>query len=149
MIKDHITLRGSLDVVLRDKNGNVRDHRVVRNLVVDAGLNLICDRLVGTSESVMSHMAVGTDSTAAAAGDTALGAQLSAREALDSAVVSGSAVTYVATFEAGKSTGAVSEAGIFNAASAGTMLCRTTFPVVNKAADDTLSITWTITLAAS
>ena len=31
----------------------------------------------------------------------------------------------------------------------GDMLCRTVFSVVNKAADDTLSVTWTITLAAS
>jgi hypothetical protein len=29
------------------------------------------------------------------------------------------------------------------------MLCRTVFSVVNKAADDTLQITWTITLSAS
>jgi hypothetical protein len=28
------------------------------------------------------------------------------------------------------------------------MLCRTVFPVVNKAADDALTITWTITLSA-
>jgi len=29
------------------------------------------------------------------------------------------------------------------------MLCRTVFPVVNKQADDTMSVTWTITLTAS
>ena len=46
-------------------------------------------------------------------------------------------------------TGAVTEAGIFNAASGGTMLCRTVFSVVNKGADDSLSVTWTITLTAS
>jgi hypothetical protein len=28
------------------------------------------------------------------------------------------------------------------------MLCRTTFAVVNKAADDTMTVTWTITLSA-
>jgi hypothetical protein len=41
----------------------------------------------------------------------------------------------------------VVEAAIFNAASAGTMLCRTTFAVVNKGANDGMSITWTITVS--
>jgi len=46
------------------------------------------------------------------------------------------------------STGAVVEAGIFNNGTIGQgdMLARTTFPVVNKGADDILAIEWTITL---
>jgi hypothetical protein len=56
-------------------------------------------------------------------------------------------VTYVATFSAGTGTGAVVEAGIFNAASAGTMLCRTVFAVVNKGVDDAMTITWQITVS--
>jgi hypothetical protein len=55
--------------------------------------------------------------------------------------------TYVASFPAGTGTGAVTEAGIFNASSGGTMLCRTVFSVVNKGADDAMSITWTITVS--
>jgi hypothetical protein len=47
----------------------------------------------------------------------------------------------------GVGTGAISEAGIFNASSGGTMLCRTVFPVVNKQASDTIAITWTITIS--
>jgi hypothetical protein len=56
-------------------------------------------------------------------------------------------VSYAATFPAGTGTGAVVEAGIFNASSAGTMLCRTTFDVVNKGADDAMSVTWTVTIS--
>ena len=77
---------------------------------------------------------------------------LGSREALDTTSISGSnneKVVYEASFEAGDATGAVTEAGIFNAASSGDMLCRTKFNVVNKAADDTMSVTWTITLSAS
>jgi hypothetical protein len=55
--------------------------------------------------------------------------------------------TYVASFPAGTGTGAVTEAGIFNASSAGTMLCRTVFGVVNKGVDDAMSITWAITVS--
>jgi hypothetical protein len=100
----------------------------------------------------MGFMAVGSGSTAAAAGDTALGSQLGSRKALDSTTITGSnneKVQYVCTFAAGEGTGAITEAGIFNASSSGDMLCRTVFSVVNKAADDTMVITWTVTLSAS
>lgn len=149
MIKEALKLRGDLGIVLRDKDGNIKEQREEKNLVVSAGLNFICDRMEGTSEAVMSHMAVGSGTTAAAAGDTDLESILGSREALDSTTVSGSTITYVSSFEANEGTGAITEAGIFNASTAGTMLCRTVFSVVNKAADDTLQITWTITLSAS
>jgi hypothetical protein len=100
----------------------------------------------------MSHMALGSGTTAAAAGNTDLESILGSREALDSTTISGSnneTVVYVASFEAGDATGAVTEAGIFNASTAGDMLCRTVFAVVNKGANDSLTVTWTITLAAS
>jgi hypothetical protein len=107
--------------------------------------------MTGTAKSVMSHMALGSGTVAPAAGDTDLGTMLGSREALDSTTISGTndeKVVYVSSFEAGDATGAVTEAGIFNASSSGDMLCRTTFDVVNKAADDTMSVTWTITLSA-
>jgi hypothetical protein len=63
--------------------------------------------------------------------------------------VSTNTIAYVSSFEAGDATGAVTEAGIFNASSSGTMLCRVVFSAINKAADDTMSVTWTITLSAS
>jgi hypothetical protein len=149
MIKEALKLRGDLGIVLRDKDGNIKEQRTEKNLVVSAGLNFICDRMEGTSEAVMSHMAVGSGTTAAAAGNTDLESILGSREALDSTTVSDNTITYVSSFEAGEGTGAITEAGIFNASTAGTMLCRTVFSVVNKAADDTLQITWTITLSAS
>ena len=148
MINEGLKLRGDVALVLRDKDGNVKDERKIENLIVDAGLNFICDRMKD-DETAMTHMALGSGSTAAAAGDTALGSQLGSREALDSSTVTDNQIVYVASFEAGDATGAVTEAGIFNAASGGTMLCRTVFSVVNKAADDTLTVNWTITLTAS
>jgi hypothetical protein len=152
MINDKLKLSGELQIVLKDKDGNVKDTREVKNLVVNAGLAFIISRMVGTAKNVMSHMALGAGTTPAAAGQTDLVTLLGAREALDSSTITGSnneKVQYVASFEAGDATGAVTEAGIFNAASGGDMLCRTTFAVVNKAADDTMTITWVITLAAA
>ena len=147
-MNDGLKLRGDVALVLRDKDGNVKDERVIENLIVDTGLNFICDRMKD-DETAMTHMALGSGSTAAAAGDTTLGSQLGSREVLDSSTVTNNQIVYVSSFEAGDATGAVTEAGIFNASSGGTMLCRTVFSVVNKAADDTLTVNWTITLTAS
>jgi hypothetical protein len=152
MINENLKLSGQLNIVLKDKAGNIKDRVVVKNLVVNTGLAYIASRMTGTSKSVMSHMALGSGTTAAAAGQTDLVSVLGSREALDSTAIAGTndeKVVYVSSFEAGDATGAVTEAGIFNAASGGDMLCRTVFSVVNKAADDTLSVTWTITLSAS
>jgi hypothetical protein len=148
MINEGLKLKGDVAVVLRDKNGNVKEERKINNLIVDTGLNFICDRMKD-DETAMTHMALGSGTTAPAAGNTALESQLGSREALDSSTVTNNQIVFISSFEAGDSTGAVSEAGIFNAASGGTMLCRVTFSVVNKAADDVLSINWTITLTAS
>ena len=149
MLNDQLKLRGDVALVLKDKNGNVKEKREIKNLIVSTGLTFICSRMAGTSANVMSHMALGSGTTAAAAGDTDLGSILGSREALDSTTASSNTITYVSSFEAGEGTGAVTEAGIFNAASSGDMLCRTVFSVVNKEADDTMSVTWTITLTAS
>jgi hypothetical protein len=148
MMNDGLKLRGDVALVLRDKDGNVKDERKIENLIVDTGLNFICDRMKD-DETAMTHMALGSGSTAAAANDTTLGSQLGSREALDSSTVTNNQIVYVASFEAGDATGAVTEAGIFNASTGGTMLCRTVFSVVNKASDDTLTVNWTITLTAS
>ena len=91
-------------------------------------------------------MAIGSGTTNPAASDTALETELG-RVALTSTTVSSAVVTYVATFAAGTGTGAVTEAGILNASSSGTLLCRTEFSVVNKGSSDSMTITWTVTVS--
>ena len=146
-IQDAIQMKGRLNIVLTDAFGAVKEQREVDNLVVTVGKNYIASRMKDATATAMSHMAVGTTSTAAAVGDTTLGAEIaSSRTALTSTTVTTNSVAYVCTFGTGVGTGAVVEAGIFNAASAGTMLCRTVFSVINKGASDTLTITWTVTV---
>lgn len=143
---EQLKANGSLRVVLFDKDGAVKEEHYLKNLVVSVGKNFVASRMVNTTSAVMSHMAVGSDGTAAALGNTALGSELG-RVALASSSSAANVVTYTATFPAGTATGAIVEAGIFNAGAAGTMLCRTTFAVVNKSADDAMSITWTVTIS--
>ena len=139
ILQSGMEMKGHLTIAL---NGEVV--REVDNLVVTAGKGFVASRMVGTSANVMSHMAIGTGTSAAGASDTALGSE-AARTALTSTNVSGAVVTYVDTFAAGTGTGAITEAAILNASSGGTMLCRTVFSVVNKGASDSMTITWTVT----
>jgi hypothetical protein len=129
MFAEQIKVTGQVCVTVTDKNGHVKDRREIKNLVVTTGKTFIAARMVGTP-TAMSHMALGSNNTAAAVGDTALGTELG-RVALASATSSGAVVTYTASFPAGTATGAVVEAGILNADTSGTMLCRTVFAVVN------------------
>jgi hypothetical protein len=149
MFNENMKAKGRLSIVLKDEDGNVKDTREVDNLVVNTGLAYIASRMKDATATAMTHMGLGSGSTAAAAGDTDLGSLLGSREVLDSTTVTSNAIEYVASFEAGDATGAVTEAGIFNAATAGTMLCRTVFSVVNKGASDTMTVTWTITISAA
>ena len=137
-------MKGSLQIRLNDEV--VRE---VDNLVVTAGKGYVASRMKSDASggsAIMSHMGIGSGSTSAAAGDTALGSQLG-RVALTSTGISGAVLTYTASFAAGTGTGAVTEAGLFNASSSGTMLCRTVFSVVNKGSSDSMTITWTVTVS--
>jgi hypothetical protein len=146
MFTESVSIKGNLEVILLDEKGIQKDYRKIDNLVVAVGKEVIAARLVGNTIAVPSHMAVGSDATAAATGQTALGGELG-RVVLDSTVRASNVLTYVATFPAGTGTGALAEAAILNAASTGNMLCRTTFSTVNKAAGDTIVITWNVTVA--
>jgi len=149
-IADGLPLVGEVFVELRGPDGEVKDVRRTPNLVVDAGEVHIADQLSTTpGGAAMSHMAVGTGATAPAFGNTALGAEVD-RNALTSRTDSGNVVTYVGTWAAGDATNsALTEAGIFNAGAAGTMLARATFTAIDKQAGDTLTITWTVTIGTS
>ena len=145
---EKLSVRGKLNIVVTDENGNIKDQREVDNLVVSAGITYIASRMKDATATAMTHMALGSSTTAAVAGQTDLITLVGSRQLLSTTTANATNIVYVAAFGAGVSTGAITEAGIFNAASAGTMLCRTVFAVVNKGAGDSMSITWTITLTA-
>ena len=141
MLKDGLKLTGKLSIAINNKI--VRE---VPNLVVTDGKEYVASRMKDTTADAMSHMAIGTGSTAASASNAALGAE-TGRVSLASTTVTANEVEYVATFAAGTGTGAITEAGILNAASSGDLLCRTVFSVVNKGASDSMTITWTVTVS--
>ena len=140
MIHDDLKLTGALTIALNDVIVQETE-----NLVVTAGKNWVADRM-NNANAVMSHMAVGTGTTEALVAQTTLVTE-NDRNALTSTTVTDNAVAYVATWAAGDATAAITEAGIFDAASSGDMLARTKFDVVNKGSADSMTITWTITVS--
>lgn len=148
MLQDQLKATGELQIILRDANGNIKEQKTVPNLVVTTGKNFIAASMLKTTSNspvAMTHMGVGTGNTAANAADTTLQTAIGTRSTVTPSVAT-NVVTYSATFAAGNGTGAITEAGIFNASTAGTMLCRTVFSVVNKDAGDSLTINWNITI---
>ena len=141
MLNDGLKLTGKLSIAIN--NEVVQE---IPNVVVTDGKGYVASRMKNATATAMSHMAIGTGSTAAAASDSALGSE-SGRVSLTSTPVTNNEVEYVATFGAGTGTGAITEAGILNASSSGTLLCRTVFSVVNKGAADSMTITWTVTVS--
>ena len=143
MLNDKLSLTGALTISL---NGEVV--RDIDNLVVTTGKALVATMLQGGSPTPITHMGVGTGSTAAAAADTALGTEVDRNGlAVSGGTATGAVVSYTGTWAPGDGTGALTEAGLFTASSGGVMLCRTVFPVVNKGADDTVTIVWDVTIS--
>ena len=138
-----MTIKENVKIVLRGPDGKIKDTREIQNTVTTAGKNGAADQILASpSLGKPTHMATGTGSP----GATALGTELD-RNALTSKTRSGAVVTMVGDWAAGDGTGAITEAGLFDAASTGNMWCSQSFSVINKAAGDTLQITWTLTFA--
>jgi hypothetical protein len=132
------------------RTGAVRLHDAGHNLVTDAGLNIIRDRVRGVAATgELTHMAVGTDDTAVTAGDTTLGAEVH-RDTFTEVNLSAATMvirTYIGPNDANGST--LEEAGLFNHPSAGSMYARRLFssPIV-KTADVAVTVEWELTWAA-
>jgi hypothetical protein len=136
-----VTGRVNIQVI---NSGKVINSIDIDNLVVTTGRNWIADLIGGTS-GTMSHIAVGTGTTTQVLGDTTLETELTRGTTTGSSL--NNTASFSSVFNAGVATGAITEAGIFDAASVGDMLCRTTFAVVNIGSSDSMSITWTITVS--
>lgn len=141
MINDDLKITGSLII---EKNGEVVQR--VKNLVVTDGKEWVIQRM-NNANTVMTHMELGSGTNTAVAGDSALQTIISGSRTGLAATISGTNITYTCTFAAGTGTGAVTEAGIFDAATSGDMLARTKFAVVNKGVSDSMTITWTVTIS--
>lgn len=148
MIQESMKLHGAITLMIKKANGEVETvHK--DNIIVDVGFDFIAD-VIGKAASrpgVMRYIALGSGTTAAAAGQTALVTELDRNAATYAHTAGTKTFTFTAEFAAGDATGAITEAGVFNASSSGIMLDRVVFPVVNKGADDSLTAVFTFTMS--
>lgn len=148
--QESVKLSGAVHVRLIGADGIVKQEHSNHNLVVTVGKTYLAAWLAAASQAgkFMSFVGLGTSTTPAASGDTALGTELAggsyARQ-LGALTSSSNVWTNTVTFSPGIATGAVTEAGLFTAVTSGTLFAHQVFSVYNVAAGDTLQITWSVT----
>lgn len=132
--------------------GRMADSVAVRNLVTDAGFAGIAGRIGASgAPAAFDYIAVGTGTTAAAAANTTLETELAA-SGLSRAQGTVSLVTTTVTNDTAKcsktftvtGTAAVTEAGLLNASSNGTLLGRNVFSAVNVVNGDSLQVDYKV-----
>lgn len=109
--------------------------------------NFLQSTVTGAASFDMTHIAVGTDNTAANAADTTLGVETARIDATTVSYTSGAIYEITGTFTTGTATGAIVEYGILSSSSAGTMLSRNVESVINVGASDQLIVTAQITFS--
>lgn len=145
--KSLLNARGDVSITVIHKDGSATAYRS-HNLITNAGIDFLANSFgTGTRLAQMTYIAVGTGTDAAANSDTALKAEIKRKTAIVSYPTGSGVVTVSAAFAAGEATGALTEAGILNAATGGTLFDRIVFPVINKGASDTVNFTFEITLS--
>jgi len=115
------------------------------DLVVDNGLDAACGALFDSSANrpaAFDYIAVGTDGTAPAASQTALGAEVMRVQASYSKDANTGECSVDATFNITGSY-ALQECGLFNASAGGTMYCRDTYTTKNVENGDTVKVYYT------
>jgi hypothetical protein len=150
-----IKATGEVHIKVVGADGRIKHDKTVKNLIVTAGLTLLANRIADAtpdSGCLVNYIAVGTDNTAPAGGDTTLGAE-NARKQVSSRVNSGAVAAISTTFNAGDvPTSTIEELGLFidgtASADSGTLLARVldTFAVT---ALDSVFVDWRITFASA
>jgi hypothetical protein len=126
-------LAGRVTVSVVDTSGALTARVSADNAIVNAGRTLAAQRLVGLGTAApISHLAVGTGTTAATPADTALVAESATidRAPIDSTPLSGSIGFRVRAQVSSAANAQINEAGLFTAPAhgAGTMYNRVVFP---------------------
>lgn len=145
-----VTLEGRWYITLYGADGEKKDYREGRNVITENGLDFVASFLNSAAATASTftqrYIAIGTDATTEAASNTVLGAE-AARHTGVVSYVSDAIYRVTATFASGVGTGAIVEYGLLSSNTNGTMFSRDTEAVINKGANDVLTVTTEVTLA--
>jgi hypothetical protein len=155
--EEHVGMKGWIKIDHFDKSGSLIESVETPNTVVDGGFTevagLFCSDVAG-SYTAFDYIGVGTGVAAATYTDTVLASEITdsgmqraaSTGTLTTVNVTDDTAQFVKSFSVTGSK-AVTESGIFNAASVGKLLCRQTFSAINVVNGDTLQITWKVTVS--
>lgn len=133
----------TIDVSRRD---GTTEKIIKHNMIVDSGFDLICEAIGGTTQpKPVSKIQVGSGTSDTTVDMTALEAKIAEGEASYSHTTGTKVFSLSSHFAAGEATGAITEAGVFNAD--GVMLDRVTFKVANIDEDDEITVNFQFTLS--
>lgn len=145
-----VVLKGQWTKELYGPDGKLKYRVVNSNVVCTNGKEFLASFLYSAAAAASTftckYIAIGTDATAEAAANTALGTE-TARTTGTVSYVSNQIYQVKATFAAGTGTGAIVEYGLLSSSTNGTLLCRDTENVINKSAGDTLTVTCQLTIS--
>lgn len=147
-MEDTFKIKGSMIAIKRNvKTGEVSVTRK-DNMILNVGFDFIANAMCSTSRpAIMQYIAVGTSSDSVVDTQSALGNELTRKLATYSHANGTKTFALMTTLSVGEGTGAITEAGVCNASSGGIFLDRLTFAVINKGADDELSLIFQFTMS--
>jgi hypothetical protein len=144
-----VTLRGRWKLTL-ESGGVIKQETSGENVVCTNGKEFLASFLKSAAAAASTftcrYVAIGTDATAEAAANTALGTELARVSGIVS-YVSNQIYQVTATFASGTGTGAIVEYGLLSSSTGGTLLSRDTEAVINKGANDSLTAVVQITVS--
>lgn len=134
---NEIKLKGTARAKLVHDDGRVEVYET-HNMIVTTGFNLVIASItgVGTRPDVLSHIAIGKGTTSTAASQTALATEVKRQSGTWTWTPGSSKFTISTTFPKGSVTDLITEGGVFNAASGGSMFDRVVFEHPFQGASD-------------
>ena len=134
---DKIAIKGTARAILTHDDGRVEvieDH----NMIMNGGFDLLIGSLIKSSDrpNPLTHIAIGTGSTATAATQTALVSETYRKAGTWSWNSGSKTFTITASWSRGQVTGTIKEGAVFNASSGGTMFDRIVFSTPFTGASD-------------
>lgn len=145
-----IKMTGYWKMEVHGPDGQLKQKVEGPNVVTTVGKEFLASYLysaaVAAATFTARYVAIGTDATAEAASNTALGTEV-ARHTGTVSYISGQIYQVKATFGTGLGTGTIVEYGLFSSSTAGTLIARDTESAINKGANDTLTVYAQFTLS--
>ena len=151
--KEIVGLKGTVNIKIWDKHGNLKEDETIPNQIQNAGKAAVAGLILNdVSVDDFDHIAVGTGSGQAVTATTLSSeitdsglARASGTGTRTTTSVTNDTAQLVVSWASITGTKAITEAGIFNAASNGDMLAYDdSFSTKNVESGDTLQITWTV-----